>query len=384
MGDFTGNGFTDVALTGPLPAINDAYWNSLHIAHATGKGGWSVSNHELGDFANWGGTAFDAATAVADFDGNGFSDILFLNSAPIGTVRGAFGGRTGFTTWNGSTDAGGMNLESFVASYQRPGVQAIVADFDGDLQSEILLIGDTTRAPHHYVLSARLGEVTAGDHLLCDETCSATASDFHERAARQGVIPLTGDFDGNGLLDVALLADSTETQTAPIAFGDQPANPGFFVVFNAQTTGFSQWAAEMPCQKMAADFNGDGITDLALVGQLGTMPRIAVLYFTKTRGHFRFDFYDIDPEFSALALAPNTKLLIGDFNRDSYADIALTSGLTSHGADATTIPVAFSKGNVGFIIKQIPVSDAAFMDRLRDNNNDVRSFAGQVIQPALP
>jgi hypothetical protein len=46
-GDFNGDGWKDIALTGP------AGWNTLPVAFSNGDGTFTVTNHQVGAFASW-------------------------------------------------------------------------------------------------------------------------------------------------------------------------------------------------------------------------------------------------------------------------------------------------------------------------------------------
>jgi hypothetical protein len=56
------------------------------------------------------------------------------------------------------------------------------------------------------------------------------------------------------------------------------------------------------------------------------------------------------PSFAYWATSRTAKLVAGDFNGDGRQDLALTGDPNWH-----TIPVAFSRGNGGFTVSNLPV-----------------------------
>jgi hypothetical protein len=60
---------------------------------------------------------------------------------------------------------------------------------------------------------------------------------------------------------------------------------GTFTVINPTVSNFASWAQDSTAQPLSGDFNGDGLTDLALVGGTGwwTVP----VAFSNGDGTFR-------------------------------------------------------------------------------------------------
>jgi hypothetical protein len=86
---------------------------------------------------------------------------------------------------------------------------------------------------------------------------------------------VAGDFNGDGRGDIAL-AGGPAWHTIAIDFGqgDGTFAGTYFVESNVDSVSsagdFATWADDQGAQLVAGDFNGDGMSDLALVG--GTSP----------------------------------------------------------------------------------------------------------------
>jgi thermitase len=84
-------------------------------------------------------------------------------------------------------------------------------------------------------------------------------------ASVPGVRVVTGDFNGNGLTDIALVRQTPGWTTIPVAFAN---GDGTWNVTNGAAPQFvADWAHEPGVRLVAGDFNGNGLTDLALVRQ---------------------------------------------------------------------------------------------------------------------
>ena len=137
---------------------------------------------------------------------------------------------------------------------------------------------------------------------------------------------VAGDFNGDGFADIALTG-VPGWNTIPVAFSN---GDGTFRGTNlgvvSGDSGFTGHATASGVKIVAGDFNGDGLADIALTGVSGwnTIP----VAFSNGDGTFRATNLGVtggDLGFSADAVG-GTKTIAGDFNGDGRGDIALTGG----------------------------------------------------------
>ncbi len=73
-GDFNGDGFTDVALTG------QSGWKTLPVAFSNGNGTFRVTNQNIVSFAGWASQA-NVEVLTGDFNGDGFTDVALTGQS---------------------------------------------------------------------------------------------------------------------------------------------------------------------------------------------------------------------------------------------------------------------------------------------------------------
>ncbi|MFZ6179007.1 FG-GAP repeat domain-containing protein [Nannocystis pusilla] len=153
------------------------------------------------------------------------------------------------------------------------------------------------------------------------------------------------DFNGDGRSDLALTGTSGWV-TVPVALS---AGDGTFTVTNEGVGDFAAWAAT-GARVLSGDFDGDGRTDIALTGTSG-WSTVPVAF---ARGGGRFDITNGSVGAFASWAATGARVISGDFNRDGRTDLALTG---TNGW--STLPVAFSRGDGTFDIRNQAVGDFA-------------------------
>ncbi len=82
-----------------------------------------------------------------------------------------------------------------------------------------------------------------------------------------GVRLIPGDFNGNGLTDIALVRQTPGWGSIPVAFAN---GDGTWKITNGQAPEFiggDSWSSVPGVRLIPGDFNGNGLTDIALVRQ---------------------------------------------------------------------------------------------------------------------
>lgn len=183
---------------------------------------------------------------------------------------------------------------------------------------------------------------------------STVHADFVAWAAQPNVTALNGDFNHDGLTDVALIGgDPAWWHTMPVAFAN---GDGSFRVTNSDIgRDFAAWAATPNVSVLAGDFDADGRTDVALIGGDPAWWHTMPVAFSNGDGSFRITNADVSA-FAQWAAVPNVKRLVGDFDGDRRADVALIGGDPNWWV---TMPVAFSNGDGTFRATNQPVGDFA-------------------------
>ncbi len=173
---------------------------------------------------------------------------------------------------------------------------------------------------------------------------------FPEWATRTNVKAVAGDFNADGKADLALVGYSGWT-SVPVAFGD---GSGGFTVQNRTVSQFPALAAQAR-NVVAADFDGDGDTDLALTGK-STWTTIPMALSNRD-GTFTFRNEPM-ATFPGLSAASGAYALAGDFDGDGDGDIALLGG-----AGWTSIPLALSNRNGTFSFQNQTVATFPALSR---------------------
>lgn len=216
-GDFNGDGKTDLLM------LND----STHDAQVWLTNGTQISATgtvgTISAFAGWG------YADVGDFNGDGKSDLLLVNSANNGIAVWELNGTGVIANPQVGTMASGFHF-------------ATTGDFNGDGKTDLLMLNDTTHELQVWLMN--------GTQVTSQTTIGTISAFAGWRFA--GV----GDFNGDGKTDLLLLNDATHGVAVWLMNGTQvTANPQISTI-----SAFAGWRfADI------GDFNGDGKSDLLLL-----------------------------------------------------------------------------------------------------------------------
>ena len=153
---------------------------------------------------------------------------------------------------------------------------------------------------------------------------------------------VTGDFNGNGLTDIALVRQMPGWDSIPIAFAN---GDGTWNITNGPAPNFigvANWSSTPGVRVVTGDFNGNGLTDIALVRQEPGWDSIPIA-FANGDGTWNIT-NGAAPNFIGVAnwsSTPGVRVVTGDFNGNGLTDIALVR--QEPGWD--TIPIAFANGD---------------------------------------
>lgn len=214
-GDFNGDGIIDLA-------VANCGGSNISIFSGTSAGTFqSAVNYAAGDVPSF--------IAVGDFNSDGITDLAIADAADgavsvlSGSANGTFGSAVTYSTGN----------------YP---LSLVIADFNGDGKPDIAAAGADNAA------------------ILLNNGAGSFAAAVSYTAGEQPYAAIAGDFNGDGNIDL-LFADSASNAVILLAGqGD-----GTF-----QTGAAGPWlAGDAPAFLAAADFNGDGLADLAVADDGG-------------------------------------------------------------------------------------------------------------------
>ena len=314
-GDFNGDGRSDVALL-----RQNSGWASMPAALANGNGTWTITNQAVGDFAGW-ATQSNVRPLTGDFNGDGRGDVALLrqNSGWATMPAALANGSGGWTITN-------QAVGDFAGWATQSGVRPLTGDFNGDGRSDVALLRHNSGwATMPVAFGNANGSWTITNHGI---------GDFAGWATVDNVRPLTGDFNGDGRSDVALLRQNSGWATMPVAFGNAD---GSWTITNHGIGDFAGWATVDNVQPLIGDFNNDGRTDVGLLRQNSGWATLPIA-FANGNGTWTIANHGVG-DFAGWATLSNVRPLTGDFNGDGRSDVALLRQNTGW----ATMPVGFSQ-----------------------------------------
>jgi hypothetical protein len=236
------------------------------------------------------------AIVTGDFNGDGVLDVVTL-------------GQLEPSAYPNPTP--NLNLYAVISpgATSGPGFQP-VNEFSllaGTSASPALVVGDFNRDGHLDIVTGGVSIATGGTSAVYflpgngDGTLGTAISSSTESTTQGGLV--AGDFNGDGILDLAVTNPQLNTVSILLGNGD-----GTFMAPVDSVTGASPGAV------VTGDFNGDGKLDLAVLDGSGTSVSILL---GNGDGTFK-------PKVEYPAGFSASFLTLGDFNGDGILDIALS------------------------------------------------------------
>jgi hypothetical protein len=267
--------------------------------------------------------AFLAGCGVADFNGDGANDLIVTDELDnslyvlLGNTTGAFTVKSTVQQFSGPTtvfvaDFNGDGHQDFlVFDRLSADVAVFLGNGDGSFRSPVrytglgqiwsALLADTDGDGHPDLVVTGPGNVLAIYRGNADGTFAATSSGGSSNAGPILRLMVAADFNGDGMLDLAAVGNNGITIL--VGKGNLTYAPPM-----------AYGAGPSTSQAVMADFNRDGHADFALVAPGG----IALLLGNADGSLQTFGTYDVG--------APATAVAVADFNGDHLPDIAVNIG----------------------------------------------------------
>jgi hypothetical protein len=300
---------------------------------------YTSANHDLGLtlelFADLGWLITADGPVIADFDGDGESDIAVYETS------------TGHWFWVGSTDGFSQHLSFGGASFL-----PVPEDYDGD--------GVTDTAVY---------DTTNGNWFINQSTAGFR---IHPSFGGPGYIPVPGDYDGDGKTDVAVYEEST--------------GHWFFV---GSTSGFGNHLAfgGPGFTPVPADYDGDGVTDTAVYDTTN-----GNWFINQSTAGFR-----IHPSFGGPGYIPvpgdydgdgKTDVAVYEENTGHWFFVGSSSGFGSHlsfgGSGFVPVPGDYDGDGMTDTAVYEQSTGHWFIDQTTDGFRVHPSFGGAGFVPVLP
>ncbi len=307
-GDFNGDGLTDMAIAD----TRKSGWQIL-TALSNGDGTFQpqkFSNPHPANHGNAGSGIYSKLTG--DFNGDGLTDMAVVGTNPGGwLINIALGNGDGTF----QPKVGNKPYTKYLGKHDSKEWSRLASDFNGDGLTDMAIV---STGPKGWQIRTSLSN---GDGTFQPQKFSNPHPANHGNAGSGIYSKLTGDFNGDGLTDMAVVGTNPGGWLINIALGN---GDGTFQpkVGNKPYTKYLGKHDSKEWSRLASDFNGDGLTDMAIVS---TGPKGWQIRTSLSNGDGTFQpqkFSNPHPgNFGNTVTGAYVKLL-GDFNGDGLTDFA--------------------------------------------------------------
>jgi hypothetical protein len=286
-GDFNGDGKMDYLL------INGTL---RYVFLSNGGGTFQPIGATLADGLNFGSPITAWTPITGDFNGDGLTDYMLIS----GTSQYVFlSNGDGTFRPIGSTIPGGVNFDSPITGWT-----PLAGDFNGDGRTDYMMITGGIR----YVF------LSNGDGTFQVSAVTLAGGVTFGAPPTADWIPITGDFNGDGLTDYVMINGTL--QYVYLSNGDGTFQQAGFTLPGGLTFG-SPITSWLP---IVGDFNGDGLTDYMMVN-----PTLRYLFTSNGNGTFQVAGASLPNGLNLGSPITNWLPIAGDFNGDGKADYMLVS-----------------------------------------------------------
>ena len=319
-GDFNGDGYDDLAVGASDEDVSGVqYAGAVHVIYGSGSGLTATGNEMWSqDTLGIQGEAeyidyFGSALAAGDFNGDGKDDLAVgtpwengngkFNCGAVNVIMGSTSGLTSAGNQFWHQDSTG--IANSINGYEYFGYALAAGDFDNDGKDDLAIgvdsetiDGKNNAGAMHVLYGGNNGLRATGSQFWTQN--SSGVADACEANDRFGSTLGTGDFDGDGFMDLAVGAmdEAIDTKNGAgcvhILYGSaNKLASASSQVWSQDTAGIAGAAAggdSFGSLLIGADFDGDGKDDLAIgvpyekVGAAENAGAINVIYGTGAKG----------------------------------------------------------------------------------------------------